>query len=623
MFPGDDKRDGVVSVELGKCWGKLSSVCDFLDDDNELKRKIRVYGPGIVRQCAEELLPQALRDQCLDRIREQLPWEADELEEKLEERLSKARSLLEPKQLELYVDCPSEVYTDEEVRVSLTLKNPNIESANVNVEVSGDFDLAQPFQNSFAVPFLSSKSFEILLRPKGKGKKRLMIRVKDQVSTRQEEFLIDVKEYRVELEANIEVPKEIVLGEDFTVTYKLKNKGLIDLEVDVVNPFNPNDKTTLILRPGEETSREYVGKLENEAKYFQAPTLAYRDIIRGNKFEAQFKPVEIKVSRRREEKVEEEERREEPRREEVKKAATLEDALEQISRHLLFGLAGYVVGRFFKEKVEYPKPVYVEDVPHATKDDVTVVFSDRTSVVEEDLGDYILIRKASLEEVIRTVTVGGAKSLLGDFRVRIQGKLENWRPPFAPDSRVEWRQILSPEDSLKELAKELHTDVKKLEGLPGNFCLEYDYKEPGLLGKSLLKIYAGGSARLKRLHSEGRDSKALTLDEALESLGLKDLKAKERVVLILASPTGWSPASIETAKGVSGRTLYVLVDLKTGEIFYNRNENLLVDLVSELYVRRAPLPASEDVYRLDRELLDGKIPEEFYGKKLEELLRVS
>jgi hypothetical protein len=62
-----------------------------------------------------------------------------------------------------------------------------------------------------------------------------------------------------------------------------------------------------------------------------------------------------------------------------------------------------------------------------------------------------------------------------------------------------------------------------------------------------------------------------------------------------------------------------LVDLKTGEIFYNHSENILVDLVSELSVPRTPLPPSEEIYRLDRELLDGKLPEEFYRKKLEEL----
>jgi len=605
-------------VELGKCWEKLDKMCDFLDDDSELKRKISAHGSKIVKQCSDELLPQALNDLCLEKIREQLPWEAEELEKKLEERLAKAKALLEPKPLELYVDCPSEVYTDEQLRVSVTLKNPNIDNTNVSIEVVGEFELMQPIQNNIMVPFLSTKSLEILMRPKGKGKKKLTVKVKDQASARQEELTIDVKEYRVELEASLEMPKEIVLGEDFTITYKLKNKGLIELEVDVVNPFDPSDKTTLVLKPGEETSREYVGKLEEETRIFQAPSLVYRDLIRGNKFEAQFKPVEIKI-KKKEERIEKEEKKEEPRREEKKELLSLEDVLDQVSKHFLTGLAGYVLGSFFKERVEYPKPVYVEGVPHASKDDVTVIFSDRTSVVEEDLGDYILIRKASLEEVIRTVTTAGAKSLLGDFRVRIQSKLENWRPPFAPDSRVEMHQVLSPEDSLKELAKELKTDMKKLGGLPGNFCLEYEYKDPGLLGKTLLKIYAGGVARLKKLYLEGRDSTALTLEEVLKSLGLKDIKPKEKVIFILASPTGWSPASIETARSVSGRILYVLVDLKTGEIFYNHSENILVDLVSDLSVPRTPLPPSEEVYRLDRELLDGKIPEEFYRKKLEEL----
>jgi hypothetical protein len=620
---GEANPGGVASVGLGECWRRLYEACSFLDDEGELRRKVEVYGSKAVRECAEVVIPQALSDPCLKELGRAAPWEAKELEEKLEERLLKARSLLEPKPLDFYVDCPGEVFSDEELRAHLTVKNPNVERVNAVVEVGGDFEPVGAFQGSLVIPPLSSRSFEVVLRPRGKGRRRLLVRVKDPFSTRQEEYFVEVKEYRAELEASLEMPREIVLGESFKVVYKLRNKGSVDLEVEVPNPFNPEDKTVLTLRPGEEAVREFTGKLEEVVERFQAPALVYRDLLRGREHELPFKPVEIEVERRIE-KAKEERRGERERRElreEREVPATLEDVLSEASKHFLAGLAGYVVGSFFKEKVEYPKPVYVEGVPYATKEDVTVIFSDRTSVVEEDMGDYILIRKASLEEVVRAVTAGGAKNLLGDFRVRVQSKLESWRPPFAPDSRLEWRQILSPEDSLRELAKELRVDFRKVEGLPGNFCLEYDYREPGLLGKSLLKVYVGGCVRLKKLYQEGRDSKALTIDEALEELGLKDLKTKERAIIVLASPTGWSPASIETARSVSGKTLYLLVDLKTGEMYYNSGEGLLVDLASELASRPAPLPLTDDVVRLDRELLDGKIPEEFYRKKIEELLR--
>lgn len=604
-------------MKLGECWRRLHETCSFLDEEGELRRKVEVHGSELVRECAESLIPRALGDPCLEEMKRDMPWEARELEEKLEERLLKAKSLLEPKQLEFYADYPSEVFADEEVRVYLTITNPNVEKVSASIEVGGDFELARAFQGSLVVPPLSSKSLEVLLRPRGKGRRKLVVRVKDQVSARQEEYYVEVREYRVELEASLEMPREIVLGENFKVTYKLRNKGSVDLEVEVPNPFNPEDRAVLVLRPGEEAAKEFTGKLEAAVERFQAPALTYRDLLRGREYELSFKPVEVEVERRvekiREERKELRKEREVP--------VTLEDILSEVSKHFLTGLAGYIAGRFFKEKVEYPKPVYVEGVPYATKEDVTVIFSDRMSVVEEDMGDYILIRKASLEEVVRAVTAGGAKNLLGDFRVRVQSKLESWRPPFAPDSRLEWRQILSPEDSVRELARELRVDPKKVEELPGNFCLEYDYREPGLLGKSLLKVYVGGCARLKKLHLEGRDSKALTIDEALEELGLKDLKTKERVVLVLASPTGWSPTSLETARSISGKTLYLLVDLKTGEMYYNRDESLLVNLASELASRPAPLPLTDDVVRLDRELLDGKIPEEFYRKKIEELLR--
>jgi len=608
-------------VELGECWRRLYDTCSFLDDEGELRRKIEVYGSKVVKECAEVLIPQALSDPCLGELERVLFQDARELREKLEERMSRARSLLELKQLEFYMDCPSEAFSDEEVKAYITIGNPNVEKVSVSVEVEGDFEPAKAFQGSLVVPPLSSRSLEVILRPKGKGRRRLLVKVKDPVSVRHEEYFIEVKEYRPELEASLEMPREIVLGESFKVVYKLKNKGTVDLEVEVPNPFNPDDRTVVRLGPGEEAVREFTGKLETEIEHFQAPPLTYRDLLRGREYKAAFKPIEIEVEKREVRKIEREAKREE-RREERGVPTTLEDILGELFKHSLAGLAGYIAGSFFKEKVEYPKPVYVEGIPHATEKDVTVVFSDRTSVVEEDAGDYILIRKASLEEIIHSVTAEGAKSLLGDFRLRVRSRLESWKPPFAPDSQLKWGQILSPEESLRRLSSELRVDFKKVEGLPGNFCLEYNYREPKPLGKSLLKVYVGGCARLRKLYLEGRDSKALTIDEALEELGLKDLETKERVVLVLASPTGWSPTSIETARSVSGRTLYLLVDLKTGEMYYNKGESLLVDLASELASQPAPLPLTDEVLRLDRELLDGKITEEFYRRKIEEFLRV-
>ena len=605
-------------MEPGECWRRLYETCSFLDKEDELRRKVELYGSKLVKECAEVLIPKALRDPCLKELERKSYWEAKDLEKKLEERLLRAKSLLEPKQLDFYADCPGEVFADEELKVHLRITNPNVEKVGVNVEVGGDFDLAKTFQGSLVVPPLSSKSLEVLLRPRGKGRRKLVVRVKDQVSARQEEYYIEVIEYRAELEASLEMPKEVILGERFQMAYKLRNKGTVDLEAEVANPFNPDEKKTLRLSPGGEAVEEFTGKLETAVNRFQVPVIVYRDLLRGKEFEIPLKPIEIEVEKRRVEETREGKEREEGEQE---LPATLEDILSQVSKHFLAGFAGYIMGGLFKEKVEYPKPVYVEGVPSATKEDVTVIFSDKTSVVEEDLGDYILIRKASLEEVIHTVTSGGAKNLLGDFRMRVQSKLEGWKPPFAPDFRLEKRYVLSPDDSLRELAKELRVGLEKLEGLPGNFCLEYDYKEHGLLGKSILKVYVGGYARLKKLYLEKRDSKALTIEEALQDLGLGDLRAKEVVVLILASPTGWSPASIETAKSISGKMLYLLVDLKTGEMYYNRDERLLVDLASELASRPAPLPLTDNVIRLDRELLDGKIPEEFYRKKIEELLK--
>jgi len=286
-------------------------------------------------------------------------------------------------------------------------------------------------------------------------------------------------------------------------------------------------------------------------------------------------------------------------------------------------LVGKMLGERMPEKREFPKPVIVQDLPFHVRDDVTVVLEDPAAVVEEDRGSYVLVRRARPAELEHVVTAETARALVGNFKLAAEAALRSWRP--FPEAEVSRKERRASEGELKELAKKRKVKVEELEEeLPSNFYIEYTFSTGGIRRKALLKVYAGSYSRLSTLCERGRDDEPADVGGAVKELELPKPEDHPTIYL-LASPTGWDPSSRKLAEG-SSNPLYILVNLKTGELYYNKREPLASGLAEEL--RRAlghagPPLYSEEVLNLDRRLLKEEISEEFYERAREELVKKS
>jgi hypothetical protein len=103
------------------------------------------------------------------------------------------------------------------------------------------------------------------------------------------------------------------------------------------------------------------------------------------------------------------------------------EVLSVASKHALVSLVGVLVGMAVPETRSYPKRVFVEGLPHVEGRDVTYVLEDPSAVVVDDRGDYVLVRRARVVELVFQTTRKLAKVLIDDFRSRAREGLARWR----------------------------------------------------------------------------------------------------------------------------------------------------------------------------------------------------
>jgi uncharacterized protein (DUF58 family) len=609
---------------------KILRTCDFLDEGREgnLLEEVQARGESVLRDCVEKL-ERLLDDPCLD----QLPaWRREEYRKTVRRRLLAARKRLQGEPEVEVAWSTSTAYEGEEVTAAISVYNPRATPVKCKLTFSGDFELVEAPREA-EVPPLEGRVFDIRVRPRGAGSKKLSVKVGVEGSypaAVAKELSLEVRPFKPALEAEVlPVAQGVEEGEVIELKVKLRNRGTVPLKVEVTHPYDGSTET-FALEPGEELTASLRVKAPGSGSV-KLPPLKYTD-PRGNLHSVNLGEVQLKV-KPREKPEKREERAEERTRVEEKRGAPpppppqptvdLEGLLSQAAAHAIAALVGKMLGERMPEKREFPKPVIVQDLPFYVRDDVTVVLEDPAAVVEEDRGSYVLVRRARPAELEHVVTAETARALVGNFKLAAESALRSWKP--FPEAEVSRKERRASEGELKELAKRRRVKVEELEEeLPTNFYIEYTFSTGGIRRRALLKVYAGSYSRLSTLCERGRDDKPADVGGAVKELELPKPEDCPTIYL-LASPTGWDPSSRKLAEG-SSNPLYILVNLKTGELYYNKREPLASGLAEEL--RRAlghagPPLYSEEVLNLDRRLLKGEISEEFYERVREELVKKS
>ena len=619
------------SHSVRDCVRKMLHMCDFLDEGRErdLLEEVEALGESVLKDCIEKL-EKLLDDPCL----EQLPaWMREEYRQKVRGRLLIAKKRLQGEpEVELEYGSTT-AYEDDEVTAAISMYNPRALPVKCKLSLSGDFELVEAPREA-EVPPLEGRIFDIRVKPKGAGIKKLSVKVNIEGSypaTISKEFSLKVQPFKPVLEAKVSpITQEVGEGEEVELKVKLRNRGTVPLKVEVTHPYNGSTET-FTLDPSEESTAS-LRVVAPGSGTVKLPPLKYTD-PRGNLHSVNLGEVQLKV-KPKEKPEKKEEKAEERAREEEKRGAPpppppqptvdLEELLSQAAMHAIAALAGKMLGERIPEKREFPKPVIVQDLPFHVQKDMTIVLEDPAAVVEEDRGSYVLVRKAKPAELEHVVTAETARALVGNFKLAAESALRSWRP--LPEAEVSRRERKASEDELKELAKKRKVKVEELEErLPSNFYIEYTFTTSGIRKKTLLKAYTGSYSRLSELYERGRDDKPVDVGGAVKELELPKPSEEHPTIYLLASPTGWDPSSRRLAEG-SSNPLYILVNLKTGELYYNKREPLANGLAEEL--RRAlghtgPPVYSEELLNLDKRLLKGEITEEFYEKRREELVKRS
>ncbi|MCC6050563.1 MAG: hypothetical protein LM580_07640 [Thermofilum sp.] len=619
------------SSAVRECVRKILRTCDFLDEGRErdLLEEVQARGEAVLRDCVEKL-ERLLDDPCLDQL---LAWRREEYRKTVRRRLLAARKRLQGEPEVEVAWSTSTAYEGEEVTAAISVYNPRATPVKCKLTFSGDFELVEAPREA-EVPPLEGRVFDIRVRPRGAGSKKLSVKVGVEGSypaAVAKELSLEVRPFKPALEAEVlPAAQGVEEGEVIELKVRLRNRGTVPLKVEATHPYDGSTET-FALEPGEELTASLRVKAPGSGSV-KLPPLKYTD-PRGNLHSVNLGEVQLKV-KPREKPEKREERAEERARVEEKRGAPpppppqptvdLEGLLSQAAAHAIAALVGKMLGERMPEKREFPKPVIVQDLPFHVRDDVTVVLEDPAAVVEEDRGSYVLVRRARPAELEHVVTAETARALVGNFKLAAESALRSWRP--FPEAEVSRKERRASEGELKELAKRRRVRVEKLEEeLPINFYIEYTFSTGGIRRKALLKVYAGSYSRLSTLCERGRDDEPADVGGAVKELELPKPAGEHPTIYLLASPTGWDPSSRKLADG-SSNPLYILVNLKTGELYYNKREPLASGLAEEL--RRAlghagPPLYSEEVLNLDKRLLKGEISEEFYERAREELVKKS
>jgi len=298
-----------------------------------------------------------------------------------------------------------------------------------------------------------------------------------------------------------------------------------------------------------------------------------------------------------------------------------ENLMSELAKAGVSAFLGYVIGSGFVPEIKrMPKQVFIhQDLRWSTRkigdEEVTVIFEDPETVVVEDRGDFIQIRPATVSEIVASTTAKLAWILEREFINWVIGSSKN----LEEMGRVkveEPKPLFNLGDFKKELEKTgVPVDEQRLKELPSNLYTVVTVGG-GVLRKANVKVYAFSLARVSELYRNLVDHKPLSLSEALEMIKEVKVEDAEENVIILASPTGWDPQSASEAKrDPNPHRHIVLVDLKTGELFFNASKPFLKMLIDTIFtgfsLTTVPVE-SEEVDKYASLLLRGVIDEKSF-----------
>ncbi|MEM4897130.1 MAG: hypothetical protein QXR18_02830 [Pyrobaculum sp.] len=254
----------------------------------------------------------------------------------------------------------------------------------------------------------------------------------------------------------------------------------------------------------------------------------------------------------------------------------IERLLEEGFKHALAVAVGYFIGKRMAEPKAMEKPVYAaSDVPYVRHGGITYVLADPLEVVVEDKGKFLYLRRARPAEILSEITAKAAERLTNDFRQRFLKAYSSWR--------------------IKEEIRNRGLVLKAKRGVVGG-----------------VSILAAVYLRRDRLESRGVDHEPADLGEVVRELNLEKYLKN---IIILASPTGWTPQSIEQA--VRSNNI-ALINLKTGEAFHAPVEKCIDDLANPPGCATATMgygivtTLPEGVEEYDMQLVSGTIDEKTY-----------
>ncbi|GEM_PF-4830405 len=192
-----------------------------------------------------------------------------------------------------------------------------------------------------------------------------------------------------------------------------------------------------------------------------------------------------------------------------------------------------------------------------------VILEDLNCLVFEEEEGVLYLRKAKPREIKHKVRLETIKVLTSNFLSRLQDGIRNWRL----DPNSEWSF---------QVRHEYSGEYRKV---PSIVHLSAVLKEQKLIfGKTLLEIHVFVLTDADSLCRYGQAFKPCGLSDInrlLKNFKKKADKVERGIILCLASPTGWTPESVDFSESYSHPKLSLcLVDVKNGELYYNPKEEL-------------------------------------------------
>ena len=561
---------------------------------------------------------------------------------KIDRRLSKLKVVLsggkETPMLEILIEADkSEVFEEEVAKISCLLVNNYFREAKVILSLEGvgvsfpkgrsyTIYLAPGEKYSLEIPAVAEKTGEATIGPIvaeatfSDGKR---INVKSKL------LKIKVKPYRPMLEVVRRVKsKNIREGKPAEVEIILRNVGTTALGVSVVEPIEGMKiegkyKWRGVLKPGEEKILRYKIHLPSGSHTLPSTKVIYRD-PRGSTWEKLLKEEVIEVK---------------PAKAEEINYSSLIDLFfkSAFSAGVGYLVGKYIVGKKLPEIKKYSKPVFVQgNIPwkkiEVKGQEITIVFEHPIATVTEDRGSYIALRPATLEEILSATDIRLARTLQLEFCTKVENIFKYWRPRLGEEVNLSYKKINLSKEEKEAIRKELEAkreviNEKKLSMLPENTLLEFIYYTGSFFRRKEFAIHVLTYSRLRKLFYNEIDHKPLAKAEALKAIEKRIRKDIEHV-LILASPTGWDQKSIEEVESfILPNSHILLVDLKTGEAYFNKNDPIACEVASLIAKETTGLPpipkeARKEFDKLTEMLVKGEINEKEYLNKILELLGV-